>query len=118
VSGNKHEKVLSPVNGMHMITNMRSEMAKFMIRMFVVDRIRGLKATTEPKWRKTRRKFPSELFVASAERVLLTDYNQSISYQARHEDKSKEDEHGELNNPLKILVKKWHINFCVVLGTA
>lgn len=39
----------SPVNGMHMITNIRSLMAKFIIKMLVVERISGLKATTEQK---------------------------------------------------------------------
>lgn len=36
----------SPVNGMHIITNIRSLMARLIIRMLVVERISGLKATT------------------------------------------------------------------------
>lgn len=36
----------SPVKGMHIITNIRSLMAKLIIRMLVVERINGLKATT------------------------------------------------------------------------
>lgn len=34
------------MKGIHIITNIKSEIAKLIIKMFVVDLIKGLKATT------------------------------------------------------------------------
>lgn len=45
-----------PVNGIHIITNMRSLMARLMIRMFVVERISGLKATTNEESKRMERR--------------------------------------------------------------